>query len=160
MSDWNKHFWSNQRCTSNDFFIAENDTSMRPFPFFGGNSFKGRLISESFSLWLKSPKHYTLQRRMKMLRRMIWLASFFWGLSQWEKTSEIKPPPEEPPSMPLLLCKPHSTSHSSPASSDSSSSDWGLADMACTDINNKMSILKPILTRSIENDGNLTPNFL
>ena len=56
MSDWNKYLWSNQRSTSNHFFIAKNDTSVRPFPFFGGNSFKGRLISESFSLWLKSPK--------------------------------------------------------------------------------------------------------
>ena len=83
MSDWNKHFWSNQRCTSNDFFIVENDTSMRPFPFFGGNSFIGGLISKRFSLWLKSPKisAKSLSRALytteKMLRRVIWYLFIF-----------------------------------------------------------------------------------
>ena len=57
-------------------------------------SFKGGLISESFSVWLKSairdainyPEHYSLKEEDSEM------APFFRDLSQSENCSDIKPP--------------------------------------------------------------------
>ena len=57
---------------------------------------KGSLISESFSLWLKSqkkmPNHSTALSTWRKDPQESDLALFFWVLSQSEKLPEIKPP--------------------------------------------------------------------
>ena len=55
---------------------------------------KGGLISESFSLWLKSPKKgakniLSTTHKLKKLRIVI---RYFFGENQTEKLFEIKPP--------------------------------------------------------------------